>query len=216
MSTVRNIVRFLALLIVLVLASAGPGAAQSLRVSGLSSASPEPLLDGVTGFAVFGDVDVMSWLIVFAGITRSTADSERQGTACGVFRPYPVDCTTDRLAEHVSLLSYRVGGQLSVDAFESVRVGAGLGGSLNEIRSRSRGVTSNLPGTLYSPPSGNMGVFLEARAAWSLLYNLALVASATHSWISFQGCRDNDLDYAPFCGGERLVEVHLGLAYRLF
>jgi hypothetical protein len=218
-NSVRSLFHPVAGILVLVAAvsaiHAHPAVTQDLRVQGIAESSTQPLVDGATGFGVHASLDLSDWISATAGFTQTASTSERGGTACGVFRPYPTDCEADWLEEHVRMRSYRAGVRTSVDPVSWLSVGVVAGGSLNEIRSRSRGVATGLPGTLYSPTTANLGAHAGLDLTWRPVGPVGMVLGATKGWIAFEGCRENPLDYAPFCGTDSVLELHLGLSVRL-
>jgi hypothetical protein len=194
----------------------GNASAQEFRVTGLGMASSQSMLDGSAGFGVLAGIGLTGWLDLVAGVALAEGESQRVGTACGVFRPYPVDCAIDLLEEHVSIRTYRAGARASAQRFRPVHLGATIGFSLSELRSSSMGMDTGLPGTLYSPTTANFGGFMELAVTWTPVadFPLGLVMAGTGSWIAFEGCRVNELDYAPFCGSEGIMELQIGLSFR--
>lgn len=207
---------YLVILIALTTTGTGTATAQNLRVTGVGATSSQSHLDGGLGFGVFGTFAVTEHLGVSAGVAQVRSQSERVGMACVTVRPFPRRCEEDLLGEQARLRSYRAGVQASVPLPGSVRMATGMGASLNEVRTSSVGLTTELPGTLYSPAAANPGGFLEVDLVWNATRELALVLSASGGWVSFRGCSAEPFTYAPFCGGERIMELHLGMAYRIF
>jgi hypothetical protein len=155
------------------------------------------------------------WLV---GITAAYmwSGSERDGEACRVLQPRPLNCVPDRLEDNIRLRRFGVAAFRELRLARSLRARGGLGISISEMHATSQGMTTGEVGNLYAPASAHLGGFFEGGLLWTPLDRLPLdlmVGGAGHV-IWFDGCRGGTEYFAPYCGPSGLGEVRVGLAYR--
>ncbi|MFC1662393.1 hypothetical protein ACFL3S_13235, partial [Gemmatimonadota bacterium] len=126
-----------------------------------------------------------------------------------------IDCQPEMTDTSVTMSGLRGALMRHFDLGGRFRIGAGAGGSFNQIAAEATGVSGRIA-DLLSPNSGQLGFLVLLSAAVAPVPRIPMRVSGTASghWVNFRSCSENDPpQYDPFCGTSFFREVELGLSY---
>lgn len=195
------------------LLSAVPAAAQEFSAFGVIASTdnvefPSPVGGGASIGWEFGG----AWLFRLSYL-RTYDSTDKEGAVCIVYSPR-IGCHTEEVHTSDSFSGLRFGIMRTVHVADIVRVGAGLGVSLNAIDINARGV-SGQRADMERPLTAMDGFLAMLHVTVSPVPGLplGLTAGAQQHWVRFNSCSEEIYD--PFCSPSSFREVEVGLVYRI-
>lgn len=195
----------------------GDARAQELGILGIEARSGHLELPSPAGFGIYGEVPGgRSWVFGLA-LTRLTDGTVKEGWVCQVYAPR-INCTREEVTTEPTLTSVRLHALRTVMAGQRLRLMAGGGPTFNTLSVDAVGESGRAADMFLSKAiqlGGHLRLSLAAHPFPGV--PLRLSASVMGHWINFRACSDpEEYDhYDPFCGTDRLDEVHLGVSYLL-
>lgn len=195
----------------------GTSQAQELGVLGIKARSGHVELPSPAGFGVFGEVPSGRMWVFGLALTRLTDRTVKEGWVCQVYAPR-INCTQEEVTGEPQITSVRLHALRTLLAGQRLRLMVGGGPTFNTLSVDAVGESGRAADMFLSKAiqlGGHLRLSLAAHPFPGV--PLRLSASVMGHWINFRACSDpEDYDYYdPFCGTDRLDEVHLAASYIL-
>lgn len=195
-----------------VLVAASPAASQEFGVTAVRASSGNAELPAPAGFAVSARFALAPWVAEVA-LVRTGDDTRKAGQVC---QAPGVGCRTEEVAASTHMNGLRLALVRPLVDVAALRLTAGLGASVGEIRATALG-SSGRRASLHVPHTAQVGLLASTALSWRPAPGLpvALVGGVAGHWVRMNGCvdpGDPTRGYAPFCGWQRFLEAQAGLA----
>jgi hypothetical protein len=189
--------------------------AQEVSVFSVLSTSSQPALAESAGFGISGVVARSRWVRVEGSFTTVSRDSRRAALVCASYIPV-ANCEDEQLTEEYGLRSYRLAYAPLVYGGRAVGLALKAGLSISQVVTDSRTESPRMS-NLQHTRTGQEGRFLGAQLGIRPLRRLPLSIelAGVSQWVSFDGCQEHALQYAPFCGVDRFDQLQIGVSYQL-
>jgi hypothetical protein len=191
-----------------------PADAQEIGVFAVRSTSTNTELPTPAGVGVAVARDVGHGLMLRLSYARMHDATEKPGTVCTVSSPR-IGCHTEEVSTTDTFSGLRFGVLEAVHVQGVVRVGLGLGISLNAVGVDARG-ESGRRADLEVPRTGQVGYLgmltLDVHPLRAI--PLQITGSVFRHWVHWEACSYPPVD-SPFCSYDTFREAELGLAYRV-
>lgn len=199
-----------ALLFLLIVPGASPGAAQELGAYIVDGRSANAELTRAKGFGGSFVFPATPWLQIRVGVDTREGTAEREGLTCpGV--AIRVGCNrVETIESETRMDAFTLAVMALWQPIGQVRVSAGVGPTVAQMRHEATGV-SGRPALIRNPRSGHPGVAMVAELFVQPLPIIPLAATA--AWqlrrLVLDGCVSTD-EHQPFCGAETFTGFQLG------